>query len=308
MFLIPCFVTFVFTNSFSLFKRYFTEATLIFVAVIWALNFSVIKASLTEIDPFSFNALRYLFAAGLLISVAKFKGFKITVSKEHLLPVLGIGLVGNLVYQVLFIVGMNYTKAANAAVILGTIPVWVAVLSHFFSDEKLNPTKLLGIILAFSGVVLIIFGKKGTLTDHSQTMLGDFIILLSAIAWAGYTILSKKYLKIYHPYQYSGFMALVGGVSLFLVGIPSLMATNLSELSLAGFGGIIYSGLLSVGLSYLIWNRGITKIGATKTAAFQNLVPVLGVLFGVILLNEALTVGQLFGCTITIIGIYFSRF
>ena len=104
-------------------KKYFTEATLILVATIWALNFSVIKITLTEIDPFSFNALRYVFAAALLISVAKLRGFSITIKKEHFWPVLGIGLVGNLVYQVLFIVGINYTNAANAAVILGTIPV-----------------------------------------------------------------------------------------------------------------------------------------------------------------------------------------
>ena len=295
-------------NLTLLIKKYFTEATLILVAVIWALNFSVIKVTLTELDPFSFNALRYVFAAILLVGVAKSRGFSISVKKEHFWPILGIGLVGNLVYQVLFIVGINYTNAANAAVILGTIPVWVALLSHFFSDEKLTPYSSFGIIAAFLGVVFIIFGRSGALPNHSQTMLGDFIILLSAGAWASYTILSKKYLNIYHSVQYSGFMALVGGVVLLIVGLPWLLKSHLFELSLTGMAGVMYSGLLSVGLAYLIWNRGITKIGAVKTAAFQNLVPVLGLFFGVFILDEPLSHLQLLGCTITIIGIYFSRF
>ena len=288
-------------------KKYFTEATLILVATIWALNFSVIKITLTEIDPFSFNALRYVFAAALLISVAKLRGFSIRIKKEHFWPVLGIGLVGNLVYQVLFIVGINYTNAANAAVILGTIPVWVALFSHFFSDEKLSTSSFTGIISAFIGVTLIIFGRKGEISDHSQTMLGDLIILLSAISWGGYTILSKKYLKIYHSVQYSGFMALVGGISLFLVGLPWLIKTDLTQLSIGGISGIVYSGLLSVGLAYLIWNRGITKIGAVKTAAYQNLVPVLGLLFGVVILSEPLTLFQYIGSVFVISGIVLAR-
>jgi drug/metabolite transporter (DMT)-like permease len=62
------------------------------------------------------------------------------------------------VYQVLFIVGVNLTNAANSAVILGTIPVWIALEAHFFTDEKLNFLKIGGIFFAFLGVSLIIFG------------------------------------------------------------------------------------------------------------------------------------------------------
>ncbi len=284
-------------------KKYFTQLSLIIVAVIWALNFSVIKVTLEEIDPFSFNALRYVFAALILITVTKWRGFNIFVKKEHLLPLIGVGIVGNLVYQVVFIVGVNLTNAANSAVILGTIPVWIALFAHIFTDEKLNFNKLIGMLSAFLGVGLIIFGREGGFSFNSSNALGDLIVLGSAIAWATYTILSKKYLKLYNSSQYSAFISLVGVVGLLIVGAPSLIKTDFSSISMAGYGGILYSGILSVGLAYLIWNRGVHLIGAIKTAAYQNLVPVLGLIFGIVLLGETLSLIQYVGCFFVIFGI-----
>ena len=130
-------------------KKYFTQLSLIIVAIIWALNFSVITVALHEIDPFSFNALRYIFAAFTLVVVTKWQGFNVVVNKKHLIPIIGIGIVGNLIYQILFIVGVSLTNAANSAVILGTIPVWIALLAHLFTEEKLSSNKFIGMISAF---------------------------------------------------------------------------------------------------------------------------------------------------------------
>jgi len=286
-----------------LLRKYFTQLSLVFVAVIWALNFSVIKVTLLEIDPFSFNALRYVFAALILIAVTKWRGYGILVKKEHILPLIGVGIVGNLIYQVLFIIGVNLTNAANSAVILGTIPVWIALMAHLFTDEKLTLNKLIGMLVAFLGIGLIIFGRQGGFSFNSTNAIGDLIVLSSAIAWATYTILSKKYLKLYNSSQFSAFISLVGVIGLLIIGAPSLIKTDFTAISIAGYGGILYSGLLSVGLAYLIWNRGVHLIGAIKTAAYQNLVPVLGLIFGVVLLDESLSLIQYVGSFFVIIGI-----
>ena len=290
-------------------RSYFTDATLIFVAVIWALNFSIVKIALSEIDPLSFNAMRYMLAATLLVYAAKRKGFSLKVKKEHFWKLVGIGLVGNLAYQMMFILGINYTYSANAAVVLGTVPVWVAILSHLFTDEKMSLNKSSGILLAFIGVTFIIVGGSNQMSFSfdNDTFKGDIFTLLAAIAWATYTILSKKYLKFYNSTQYSGFMSIIGAIALILVGLPSLSNLNWSGISAAGYGGLVYSGLLSVGLAYLIWNDGIVKIGAVRTAAYQNLVPVLGLIFGVLILDEQLSLFQYFGSAFVILGIILAR-
>jgi len=289
-------------------KKYIPDVLLILIAIIWALNFSVIKVSLQEIDSLSFNALRYILAAGLLAYTARARGYSLKVDREDFWPLVGIALVGNVLYQLFFIIGVDYTYSANAAVILGTIPVWVALLSHLFTDEKLTRYKSIGIGLAFTGIVLIVTGSKAGISIASKTFLGDVIILCAAISWGVYTILAKRFLKKYPSTQFTGVMSIIGMIFLLIIGLPNLTQVNWTGISLKGWGGIFYSGLLSIGLAYLIWHNSVSKIGAVRTAAYQNLVPVLGLVFGVVLLQEALTLQQYSGSALVIVGIIFSRF
>ena len=289
-------------------KKYIPDVLLILIAIIWALNFSVVKVSLQEIDSLSFNALRYILAAGLLAYTARARGYSLKIDREDFWPLVGIALVGNVLYQLFFIIGVDYTYSANAAVILGTIPVWVALLSHLFTDEKLTRYKSIGIGLAFTGIVLIVTGSKAGISIASKTFIGDVIILCAAISWGVYTILAKRFLKKYPSTQFTGVMSIVGMVFLLIIGLPNLLHVNWTGISLKGWGGIFYSGLLSIGLAYLIWNNSVSKIGAVRTAAYQNLVPVLGLVFGVVLLQEALTIQQYSGSALVIVGIIFSRF
>lgn len=258
-------------------------------------------------DPYSFNALRFVFATALLCYAARMRGYSLKVRKEDFWKLVGIGVVGNLCYQMLFIIGLNYTYAANAAVMLGTIPIWVALLSQFFTDEKLTLFKSLGVAFAFAGVTFIIMGGNDPLSFESETFLGNLITLAAAVCWAIYTILSRKYLRVYSPLQYSAFMSVVGLVALLLVGLPFLIKLDWSQITYVGYGGIFYSGALSIGLAYIIWNNGIKKIGAVRTAAYQNLVPVLGLIFGLVLLGEELSLLQYIGAALVIIGIVLAR-
>ncbi|MEX0609433.1 MAG: DMT family transporter [Balneolaceae bacterium] len=288
-------------------RSYLIDLSLIFVAIVWALNFSIVKISLQEMDPHSFNALRFIFATAFLWVAAHKRGYSLKVKKEDFWKLVGIGIVGNLFYQLLFIIGLNYTLAANAAVMLGTIPIWVALLSQFFTDEKLTTFKAIGVFLAFAGVIFIITGGNNPISLESDTFVGNLITLAAALCWAIYTILSRKYLKVYSPLQYSAFMSVVGLITLSMVGLPFMVQMEWSSVTIVGFGGVFYSGALSVGLAYIIWNNGIKKIGAVRTAAYQNLVPVLGLIFGLVLLGEELTLLQYIGAAFVIAGIIFAR-
>lgn len=277
------------------------------MAVIWALNFSVVKVSLEEMDPFSFNALRFVLSTSLLYYACRRRGYSLKVQKQHFWPLVGLGILGNFIYQLLFIFGVDFTLAANSAVMMGTIPVWVALLSQMFTDEKLNIYKTIGVIFAFGGVAFIIAGGKNPISLGSETFKGDVIILTAAVSWAVFTILSRKYLAIYSSIQFSAFMSVVGFITLFLLGIPFMFQMNWAAVTFTGYGGVVFSGLLSVGLAYIIWNNGVKKIGAVRTATYQNLVPVLGLVFGLVLLGEELTILQYIGAALVIAGIVMAR-
>ncbi|PWN07716.1 DMT family transporter [Rhodohalobacter mucosus] len=284
-----------------------TDLSLLFIAVVWALNFTVIKASLSEIDPYSFNAIRFTLASSFIwLVLAKRKAW-FTIPKGDILPLLGMGLAGNLLYQWLFIVGIDLTLAANAAVMLGTIPIWVALFSHLLSMEFMNRLKGVGVLLAFLGVLMIIFFAKNPISFESENFTGDLVIITAAMVWALYTIYSKKFLGRYTPLQYSTIMTTVGAISLALLAIPQAGATDWSAVSLASYAGAGFSGLLAIGVAYLIWNNGIRTVGAVRTATYQNLVPVLGLFFGILLLGESLELLQYLGSGVVIAGILITR-
>lgn len=285
-----------------------TDLSLLFIAVIWALNFTVIKASLSEIDPYSFNAIRFILAAGFVWIVVARKKAWFSVPKSDWLPLLLLGLFGNLLYQWLFIVGIDLTLAANAAVMLGTIPIWVALISHFFSDELMNRLKAIGVFMAFAGVVIIITTGKNPISFGSDTFMGDLTIVAAAMVWAAYSIYSRHYLSRYTPLQFSAFMTTIGAVALVILAIPHLPETDWLQVSPAAYGGAIFSGLFAIGVAYLIWNNGLMKVGAVRTSTYQNLVPVLGLLFGIILLGETLESLQYTGSAVVIAGIVLTRY
>lgn len=284
-----------------------TDLSLAFIAVIWALNFSVIKATLTEFDPYTFNMVRFILAALFMWVVLIRKNAWITIRKEDWKWLIPLSLLGNLIYQGLFIIGINLTYAANAAVILGTIPIWVALFSHLFGVERITRFTAVGIFFASAGVLLIIMFGKNPISFGSDSFVGDLLITLSAIVWGAFTLFSKPFLSRYTPLQFSTFMATSGAISFMIVAIPFLPAVRWASLSAAAWSGVIYSGLLSIGLAYLIWNNGLKKVGVVRTAMYQNLVPVLGLLFGFLLLGEALEPLQYAGSAIVIAGILITR-
>lgn len=297
---------FIHTNSY-LKKQNLVEISLFIVALIWALNFSVVKNSLSEIDPLSFNGLRFIFAAAVIWIALIWRGQQFRIPRKDWLPLLGMGLLGNLIYQGLFIIGIDLTLSANAAVMLGTIPIWVAVFSHFFNLEKMNLYKTAGVFFAFAGIVLLIGGNSRGFSFSSDTFIGDVIIVLAAVVWGAFTILSKPFLSRYTPIQFSTVMSTIGCIVLFLVGLPNMIDTDWTSVSMAAYGGVFYSGFFSIGLAYIIWNYGLQTVGAVRTSTYQNLVPVFGLVFGVVLLNEQLTFMQYMGSGSVIAGIFLAR-
>jgi len=283
------------------------EFLLLGVAFVWALNFSVSKMSLQEIDPMSFNAMRFFLATLLMWGFTLRSGRWIPLRPGDWSRLIVLGLLGNLVYQLLFIFGLNRTFSANSAVMLGTIPIWVAVLSHLSGAEKMSRFKAVGVALAFTGVLLILLGKPERISLSSETFTGDLLTLAAAFVFGSYTVMSKGFLNYYPPIQLTTMSMTVGGTSLVLVGLPWVLELDFTQISALALGGVLYNGLLSVGVSYIIWNYGLRQVGAVRTATYQNLVPVLGLILGFLILGEQLTLVQYAGSAVVIAGIVIAR-
>lgn len=283
------------------------EGMLLSVALIWAANFSIVKVSLPYIDPMSFNAVRFAISIVLMVGILwRSKSF-VPVALRDVPALFGLGLLGNTAYQLFFIFGLDRTHSANAAVMLGTIPVWVGLVSHFFFDEKMTRGRAVGVGLTFGGILLILTGSGRELSFGSGTLYGDMLALASAAVFGTYTVLSKDFLKRYKPLQLTVMSMVSGGGVLVLAAVPDLIAMEWAAVPAGAWVGAVYSGTLSVGIAYIVWNHALNQVGAVRTATYQNLVPVLGLIIGYFLMGENLAWLQLAGSVVVIGGIIVTR-
>jgi drug/metabolite transporter (DMT)-like permease len=282
------------------------EAGLLVLVLLWALNFSVIKIGLATIPPYGFNALRFPLAALLLGAVLLATGRLALPARKDIGWIVLLGVVGNLAYQLLFISGMALSRAGNASVLLTTSPIFTALLSAWLGHERIRPRAWLGIMGAASGIALVVGSGENGFRFGAETLLGDLLLVSAAAVWSIYTVGARTPIRKYGSVRVTAWTLWVGASFLVLVGIPDLVTLD-AAVSPAAWSAVLYAGFLGLGLSYLLWYRGVKVLGNTRTSAFGNLVPIFAILIAWPVLGEIPNVWQIAGAGIIIGGIQLVR-
>jgi len=280
------------------------DLMLIGLSFIWGINFSVVKSALTDLAPLSFNSLRFSFASLFLIAFLWIRERNLSVRKEDIGRLILLGLIGNTIYQFLFINGISRTTAGNSSLILATIPIFVAVLSWILRVEKVQRRVWYGVILSFIGIVLISLGAGKPLSMSSQSLIGDFLVLIGTICWSTYTVLSKPLLQRYTPLKLTTLTVAIGTPLLVLVSIPSLKEQNWSSVPLQGWLSLAYSFCFAVAIGYVLWYTGVSRIGGARTALYEGLITVIAVVTAWLSLSEGMTQLQILGMVFVFVSLY----
>jgi drug/metabolite transporter (DMT)-like permease len=278
------------------------ELMLLIVVCIWGANFIVIKSAFRDMPPLAFNAVRMTVAALVLGVIWGVREREKTMPWSDWLSLFGVGLLGNTIYQLLFVTGLDLTTSGVSSLLIGTIPIWAALLAMALGWEQITPRTWLGIFLAFGGVALVTLGSPSGLAKN--TIVGNALTLLAAACWAGYTVLSKRLLEKYSALRVSAVGLLLGVPGLWPFAVSDLLSLDWRALSLSLWGSILYAGGISVALAYIIWSYGVQKLGAARTAVFNNLVPVVTFTLAVLVLHESVTWVQLVGGAIALAGVW----
>ncbi len=289
-------------------RRLKAHAALLVMVVIWAVNFSVAKLALRQITPLAFNALRFPMAALALYALLRMEGVVPMPEPADRLRVFSLGLLGNVIYQQCFIFGLNYTHAGTASVLLAGTPLITAVLSAAVGHERIRPQVLVGVTCTVIGIALVVWFRPADPASKASSMLGPALMLGASIAWAFYTVGARGLVEKYGALPVTAWTLWVGATLILLVGLPSVLHTNLSALSPAIWAAVVYAGVLSIGIAYLIWYTGVRILGNTRTSTYSNLVPVLSLLIAWIWLREVPHPGQLAGAAVIIGGVTLAQF
>lgn len=281
------------------------ETGMLLVVLIWGANFSIVKASLSEIPPLAFTALRFAAATVLLLAVLVAREGVASLRHAGGIKLIGLGLVGNTLYQLLFIVGLSITTAANSALLIAATPVLVALLGRFFGTERVTRRVALGIATAFVGIILVMSARGLALS--LQTASGDLLVFAGALCWALYTLGVRTLGKGISPLGITALTMLTGTPGLVLAGLPQMAATDWGKVSALGWGGLAYAAVLALVVAYAIWNASVRAVGSSRTAVYTCLTPLVAAAVAWPMLGERPAPLQVVGAALIVTGVLVTR-
>lgn len=222
-----------------------------------------------------------LFALILLIKDRK--GFKIALRDIPLF--LALGLVSILFFTCCYFTAIRLMTMSTAAILLYTSPIWVMVLAIIFLKEKFTIQKLIALILAFAGCILVSgFGGK-------VTVMGILVGLGSGLGYGLYSIFGTFALKKYSPYTVTCYTFLIAGLGSIFVADPVDLVSKISavENKPALFGFVLLTAVITAVIPFLLYTLGLNMTTAGKAAVLATVEPAAATLFGFFVMKE--TVG-----------------
>ncbi len=272
---------------------------------LWAGNFIVVKSAVAVLPPIGFTFLRFLLASITLLVLLRWREGTIGMPRRDMLAILALGALGFGVYQMLWTTGLTTVAAGDSALIIAATPVLVALLAVVARSDVLTRVKLAGVLISFAGVAIVIASGPGLSLGGS--LAGEAITLLAAACWSVYTAFGAPFLQRYSPLRATTWATVAGTALLAPVAIVQLSTIDPASFTAEVGGAILYSGLLSAGISNVVVLHGVKVVGPTRTAAFQFLIPALAVGLAALLLREPIRAGQVVGGLVIVAGVLLTR-
>jgi len=277
----------------------------LFAVIVWGASFIATKIALVEISPITIIWLRFLMGVVIL-------GITVVIRRQLTLPPLSelgyfalLGFLGITFHQWLQSNGLRTSEASTTAWIVATTPVFMALLGWIVLKEGLGWLKITGIILAFTGVLLVV--SRGDLSSVSVGRFGapgDKLILVSAVNWAVFSVLSRRGLKSYPASLMMFYVMSFGWIFTAVFFGTSSGLDEIPHLTNRGWMGVVFLGIFCSGLAYIAWYDALKLLTTAQTGAFLYIEPLVAVIVAFLVLEEPVTFESLLGGGIILFGVW----
>jgi len=270
--------------------------------LLWALNITVTKYMFQHgWRPLAYGTIRYFVAIVLFWGFAYYRERSFWIARRDLRFVL---LAAAMIFlnQLCFVYGIKLAHASTVALLLGTTPIFIGLISLALRLEHLASEFWIGAAITFGGVALIALANGSV----GSGLTGTLVAIATALTWACYTVSIAPLMRRYSPYRISALVLAIGWVPLALVSIPQLREEQFSfgwNVWL-GFGYAVVGPLF---LTNILWFTSIDRVGASRASLFANLQPFFAVIFALVLLSESLHGLEIAGGALIFAGIAFER-
>ena len=263
-------------------------AFIILAGIFWgSMGIFVRKLGTYGFNPIQIVCIRVVLAA-LVFCVVQFakdpKGFRISLRDIPLF--LGLGLGSILFFTVCYFTAISMMTLSTAAILLYTSPIWIMLMSLLFFHEKLTAQKIIALILAFGGCVLV-----SGISGGGLTLMGLLIGLGSGIGYGLYSILGTVALRRYTPYTVTTWTFIIAAIGSILISHPADMIAKISVApSIPGLLGFsLLTALVTAVIPFLAYTLGLRSVEASKAGILATVEPMVATLIGIFVFSEPLT-------------------
>jgi drug/metabolite transporter (DMT)-like permease len=273
---------------------------LLLLSIIWGSAFFNIKIATYSYDPFTLALVRVIFASIPLVILCKIKKVKIEAFNKNWRWYALIGLCNIVIPFVLIAIGTAKISSYIAAILMSTTPLSGSIIAHFFTkNEKLSYLKSLGVLIGFSGIILLFFDK--VIINNNNYIYVLITILGSTFYCVGGLLTLKLKNKVNENVTTSTTLWSV----IFLLPLSAMFETPWnSSPTLQSTLSLLYLGVIATGLAWLIRFRILTVNGLVFQTQVAYLIPIFGIIFGYFLMDEVITWRVIFSLVVILIGIY----
>lgn len=274
---------------------------LLCTSFLWGGNFVVGKFLVGHASSLTLTNLRWLIAVACLLPVVWIREKRILPSRQSLIPLILMGVTGVALFNLFMFWALERTDATNVGLLSTLNPVSIAIFSFLLVKEKIRPLQIVAMLISFAGVLVVLC--KGDFAHLSQLHFntGDLWMLAAVAMWGIYSVCGRWAMKTVSPMMstlYSGLF----GVMLLLPFNATTFTVERTDWTF--WLSLFYVGVLATVVSMVMWNVGVQKVGATSAGMFLNFNPVFTAILAFLLLGETMSVLQLLGSVIVIVGCY----
>ena len=296
-------------------KQLRVHGLMILVVFSWGMAWAVGRILALGLPPMTGAWLRYVLT--MVLFYLWFVGRALKGNEVNWLPtgrqtwrtLTLIAITGVLGYQVFFMNGMRLTAAGDASLIITFNPIFTVLLAAPMLGQQISRKMFVGLFCGFIGVAVVTGWSPNTDIPFEDRILGDLMILLASLNWAMTTNNTKRMMEQRNGEQKATTLEIVVWYSLIGTVLLTPLAAweswqhAIPEPTLTDWYAIIYLAAISTVLAYYWFAIGVEKLGATAASSYIFLMPVFGVLGGVILLDENIGWTLLLGFILIVIGV-----
>jgi drug/metabolite transporter (DMT)-like permease len=249
----------------------------------WGFNWTAMKLALSEIPPWTFRTLCLGLGSAVLFAVLRAAGQPLAVARHQWGRLAMLAFFNITLWNILIAFGLTMVASGRAAIVAYTMPAWAIPLSVWLLGERLTPSKALGLALAMAGLALLL---GDSLAHLGEAPLGSLLILGAALSWAFGAVLQKRYPVALPAGAYTAWLMLLGGVPIFGCALLFDDWRILAHVGAKPLLGLLYNVLIAFAFAHWAWIKIATTVPVMVFSLSMALIPVVGVLSGMLVLGE----------------------